>query len=115
MCLYYVFFGIYNYSSTTFVYIDKYYVFSFCLLFLLFLPLHSSLILLIQVYVTVLVLFLVHCVRKICQKTSFFSPVVSPMNAESRILPLCGKIQIRENLFSGIFYAMVLPFCTSSI
>ena len=54
--------------------------------------------------------------RKICQNKSFLRLVFFPCNSRSTILSLrekCGKVRVRENLYSGIFYAVELYYLMS--
>ena len=48
--------------------------------------------------------------RRICQNMVFLWPVFSCVTAESKILPLYGKIRVRENPYSGIMSDSVLTW-----
>ena len=53
--------------------------------------------------------------RKMCQITGFFWPIFSRIRTESWILSLYRKIRVRENLYSSIFYAVIISNkCSSS-
>ena len=53
-----------------------------------------------------IVVFLIISLRRICEYMSFLQPVFSHVRTESSILSLYEKMRVRENLYSGIFYAV---------
>ena len=57
-------------------------------------------------FVKLLTLSTLHCVKFVWIRV-FSIPLFSRIGTESSVLSLCGKIQVKENPYSGIFYAVL--------